>query len=231
MNTVLITGANRGIGLKLVEHYCQQQWQVYATYRDEHHALLERTTSYDNLTLLRVDVSDPASITKLQHSMTGITLNVLINNAGVHGLKAHQFGHTQADQIDVWHDCISINTIAPLLITEALSKNLQFGAPAKVVFISSKMGSINDNQSGGSYIYRSSKAALNAVVKSLSYDLRQYHINVVALHPGWVKTRMGGDSALIDTTTSVNGMCQVIDNLNENNSGQFLNYDGSPIAW
>ncbi|NQZ12844.1 MAG: SDR family NAD(P)-dependent oxidoreductase, partial [Algicola sp.] len=91
MKTVLITGANRGIGLKFVEYYCQHNWQVYATYRDEHHALLDRTTQYENLTLLKVDVSDLASVAKLQHSMTGITLNLLINNAGTYGPSGHSF--------------------------------------------------------------------------------------------------------------------------------------------
>jgi NAD(P)-dependent dehydrogenase (short-subunit alcohol dehydrogenase family) len=242
MNTVLITGANRGIGLKLVEHYCEQQhqsgehkgdklWQVYATYRDEHHTLLDRTTEYDNLTLLRLDVSDSDSIAKLQRSMTGITVNVLINNAGVHGDREHSFGHTNDAARQKWHDTFSINTIAPMMITEAMCKNLQFGAPAKVAFITSKMGSIMDNSSGGSYIYRSSKAALNAIVKSLSFDLLQYHISVVAIHPGWVKTRMGGENALIDTHTSVNGITTIIDNLAEQQSGQFVNYDGTPIPW
>ncbi|MCJ8274320.1 MAG: SDR family NAD(P)-dependent oxidoreductase [Psychrosphaera sp.] len=128
MKTVLITGANRGIGLKFVEYYCQHSWQVYATYRDEHHALLDRTTQYESLTLLKVDVSDPASVAKLQHSMTGITLNLLINNAGTYGPSGHSFGQTTTEQVDEWQNVFAINTIAPMLITEALCKNLQFGA-------------------------------------------------------------------------------------------------------
>jgi NAD(P)-dependent dehydrogenase (short-subunit alcohol dehydrogenase family) len=231
MKTVLITGANRGIGLKFVEYYCQHNWQVYATYRDEHHTLLDRTTQYENLTLLKVDVSDPASVAKLKHSMTGITLDLLINNAGTYGPRGHGFGQTTTEQVDEWQNVFAINTIAPMLITEALCKNLQFGAPAKVAFVSSKMASINDNSSGGSYIYRSSKTALNAVVKSLSIDLEKYDISVVSLHPGWVKTRMGGDSALINTNTSVTGMTNVIENLTPEQSGQFINFDGTKLTW
>lgn len=231
MKTVLITGANRGIGLKFVEFYCQHNWQVYATYREEHHALLDRTTQYDNLTLLKVDVSDPESIAKLKHSMTGITVNVLINNAGTYGPSGHSFGNTTAQLVSQWQDTFNINTIAPLLVTEALSKNLQFGAPAKVAFVSSKMGCLEDNTSGGSYIYRTSKTALNMVVKSLSVDLAKLDISVVALHPGWVKTRMGGDNALIDTNTSVSGMTKVIDSLTMETSGQFINYDGTTLPW
>ncbi len=231
MKSVLITGANRGIGLKFVEHYCQQNWQVYATYRDEHHALLEKTTHYNHLTLLKLDVSQPASIAKLKQSMTGITLNLLINNAGVHGSKEHTFGHTSNEQIELWQQTLLINSISPMLVTEALSKNLQFGTPSKVAFISSKMGCISDNSSGGSYIYRSSKTALNAIVKSLSIDLKKFNISVVALHPGWVQTRMGGTNALIDTDTSIAGMASVIENLTTTGSGEFINYDGQPLPW
>jgi NAD(P)-dependent dehydrogenase (short-subunit alcohol dehydrogenase family) len=231
MKSVLITGANRGIGLKFVDYYCQQNWQVYATYRDEHHALLEKTTQYNHLTLLKVDVSEPSSINKLKQSMTGITLNLLINNAGVHGSKEHQLGQTSSSDIALWQQVFAINTISPWLVTEAMSKNLQFGTPSKVAFISSKMGSISDNNSGGSYIYRSSKTALNAIVKSLSVDFKKFGITVVALHPGWVKTRMGGENALIDTKTSIEGMAQVIDNLSPQSSGEFINYDGQPLSW
>jgi NAD(P)-dependent dehydrogenase (short-subunit alcohol dehydrogenase family) len=231
MKTVLITGANRGIGLKFVEYYCQNGWLVYATYRDEHHTLLDRTTQYDNLTLLKVDVADTDSIAKLKHSMTGITLNLLINNAGVYGPTDHQFGQTDAEQVQQWQQVFNINSISPMLITEALRKNLHFGAPAKVAFISSKMGSMADNGSGGSYLYRSSKAALNAVVKSLSIDLLEQDISVITLHPGWVQTRMGGDNALIDTSTSVTGMAQMIENLTSQTSGQFVGFNGEQIPW
>lgn len=231
MNSVLITGANRGIGLQLVKHYCQQQWHVYATYRDEHQDLLEYSKQFDHLTLLTLDVSCPDSINKLQHSMTGIELQLLINNAGIHGDRSHRFGATTSQNIEKWHQTISINTIAPMLITEALLQNLQTSPAAKVAFITSKMGSIGDNQSGGSYVYRSSKAALNAVVKSLSHDLQAQGISVAAIHPGWVKTRMGGPNGLIDVTTSVEGISQVIAQLTPDNSGQFLNYDGKTIPW
>lgn len=230
MKSVLITGANRGIGLKFVEHYCQANWQVYATYREEHQDLLSLTTQYDNLTLLRLDVADTESIAKLRHSMTGISLNLLINNAGVYGPGGIGFGDLE-DNTEQWQQVLNVNAIGPQLITEALIKNLQFGAPSKIAFVSSKMGSMTDNTSGGSYIYRSSKAALNAVVKSLAVDLAPMDINVVSLHPGWVKTAMGGDNALIDTDTSVAGMVKVIENLDGDNSGGFFAYDGTAVPW
>lgn len=242
MNSVLITGANRGIGLQLVKHYSQKQWQVYATYRDEHQDLLEYTKQYDNLTLLKLDVSCVDSINKLKRSMTGIGLQLLINNAGIHGDRSHRFGATEQQNIDKWHETFTINTIAPMLITEALLDNLKLGAladkaakaenpEAKVAFITSKMGSIADNSSGGSYVYRSSKAALNSVVKSLSHDVKADNISVAAIHPGWVKTRMGGPNGLIDVETSVAGISQVIEQMNQQNSGQFVNYDGNTIPW
>lgn len=230
MKSVLITGANRGIGLKFVEHYCQNNWQVYATYREEHQDLLALTTEYDNLTLLRLDVSSQDSINKLAHSMTGISLNLLINNAGIYGPSGFAFGGME-DKADGWREVLNINTIGPHLVTEALIKNLQFGAPSKIAYISSKMGSMTDNTSGGAYIYRSSKAALNAVIKSLSFDLSDMNIAVLSLHPGWVQTRMGGDNALIDTETSVNGMTKVIENLSIENTGRFVAYDGKVIPW
>lgn len=237
MNSLLITGANRGIGLQLVKHYCQKQWQIYATYRDEHQDLLEYTKQYDNLILLKLDVSCIDSINKLKRSMTGIGLQLLINNAGIHGDRSHRFGSTEQQNIDKWHETFTINTIAPMLITEALLENLHAGAQssktlgAKVAFITSKMGSIADNSSGGSYVYRSSKSALNSVVKSLSHDIKTDNISVAAIHPGWVKTRMGGPNGLIDVETSVAGISQVIEQMNQQNSGQFVNYDGSTIPW
>ncbi len=230
MKSVLITGANRGIGLKFVEHYLNSGWQVYATYRQEHQDLLELSKAFDKLTLLSLDASNPESIAKLGHSMSGISLNLLINNAGVYGPFDAAFGEMDK-HVASWQEVFNINTIAPHLITEALIKNLQFGAPAKVAFVSSKMGSMTDNTSGGSYIYRSSKAALNAVVKSLASDLADMNIHVVALHPGWVKTRMGGDNAMIDTDTSVNGMVEVIEQLGPQNSGQFVAFDGQQVPW
>jgi len=130
-----------------------------------------------------------------------------------------------------WEQVLYVNAIAPLLLTQAIIGSLRKGSDKKLVYITSKMGSIDDNSGGGSYIYRSSKTALNSVVRSLSVDLRDEGFKVTVLHPGWVQTDMGGPNALIDTLTSVSGMIGVIDKLSLANTGQFFNYDGQPIAW
>ena len=142
--------------------------------------------------------------------------------------KNIEFGNFDAKE---WLDVFNINTIAPLLITQKILKNLRLGKDKKLVFISSKVGSIEDNTGGGMYIYRTSKTALNQIIKSLSIDFKDENFITVALHPGWVQTNMGGPNALIDTKTSVKGLIEVIDNLTPKNSGKFYNYDGSPIPW
>ena len=124
-----------------------------------------------------------------------------------------------------------VNTIAPMQLTGALLDNLDAGRGKKVIGISSRMGSIADNSSGGAYLYRSSKAALNAALRSAAIDLRERGICVAILHPGWVATDMGGPQALIDTEQSVTGMRTVIDGLSIEQSGAFFSYDGSDIPW
>ena len=130
-----------------------------------------------------------------------------------------------------WIPAIKVNAIAPLLLTQLIIKNIRAGTDKKLIYITSKMGSIDDNKGGGAYVYRSSKTALNAVVKSLSVDLENEGIVVALIHPGWVKTDMGGPNALIDKDTSVRGMTEVISNLDISSTGNFYNYDGSIIPW
>ncbi|MCG8415352.1 MAG: SDR family oxidoreductase, partial [Pseudomonadales bacterium] len=151
-----------------------------------------------------------------------------INNAGVYGPRDASFGNVDAAD---WTTVMQVNAIAPLLLTQHIIGSLRQGGDKKLVYITSKMGSIDDNKGGGSYIYRSSKTALNSAVRSLSVDLANEGFSVAVVHPGWVLTDMGGPNALIDTQTSVSGMMGVIDNLSQSNSGQFFNYDGSPIPW
>lgn len=230
MRHVIITGANRGIGLAFVKHYLLSGWQVSACCRDLSKALeLKQLLSGDNsLNVIELDVTDPSSITRLAQAVDAQPIDLLINNAGYYGPKGVSFGHTAVEE---WRRVLEVNTIAPLLLTEALYPNLKRAIRPLVAFISSKVGSMEDNTSGGGYYYRSSKAALNSVVKSLSIDLRQDGIKCVALHPGWVQTEMGGPNALIDTDTSVEGMCQVIDTLTPNQSGNFYDYQGAVIPW
>ena len=228
--SILITGTNRGIGLEFVKHYLKNNEKVIATCRNRNSAkdLLELENTTNNLSLLELDVSKPNSIDEFTSKIANQPIDTFINNAGVFGPRNIEFGNFNAKE---WLDVFNINTIAPLLITQKILKNLRLGKNKKLAFISSKVGSIEDNTGGGMYIYRTSKTALNQVIKSLSIDLKEENLIAVALHPGWVQTDMGGPNALIDTKTSVKGMAEVIDNLAPKNSGKFYNYDGSPIPW
>ena len=228
--SILITGTNRGIGLEFVKHYIKNNEKVIATCRNRNSAkdLLELENTTNNLSLVELDVSNPNSINNFTSKIAGLPIDTFISNAGVSGPKNIEFGNFDAKE---WLDVFNINTIAPLIITQKILKNLRLGKDKKLVFISSKVGSIEDNTSGGMYIYRTSKTALNQVIKSLSIDLKGENFIVVALHPGWVQTDMGGPNALIDTKTSVRGMTEAIDNLTSKNSGKFYNYDGSAIPW
>ena len=226
MKTVLITGANRGIGLSLVKNYLAQGWQVHATYRSEKSSQELLELEGDNLTCHLFDVTDYQGLSEFANALPA--LDVLINNAGYYGPKGYSFGHTD---IDEWRKVLEINTIAPLKLVEALFPNLQRGQLKKIACLSSKVGSMTENTSGGGYIYRSSKAALNSVVKSLSNDLSSQGFTVLALHPGWVQTEMGGPNALIDTQTSAAELVEVIESADISRSGKFINYDGSALPW
>ena len=228
--SILITGTNRGIGLEFVKHYIKNNEKVIATCRNRNSAkdLLELENTTNNLSLVELDVSNPNSINNFTSKIAGLPIDTFISNAGVSGPRNIEFGNFDAKE---WLDVFNVNTIAPLLITQKILKNLRLGKDKKLAFISSKVGSIEDNTSGGMYIYRTSKTALNQVIKSLSIDFKEDNFIVVALHPGWVQTDMGGPNALIDTKTSVKGLIEVIDNLTPKNSGKFYNYDGSPIPW
>ena len=230
MATVLITGTNRGIGLEFVKQFLAREDTVLATCRDMGSATELRQLKNDTskLHIFELDVSSQKSMEDLTLQLTGHAIDIFINNAGVYGPRDSTFGKVSANE---WAKVLQVNAKAPMILTQLLIDNLRDGSDKKLLYITSKMGSINDNKGGGSYVYRSSKAALNAVVKSISVDLRDSGFSVAVLHPGWVQTDMGGPNALIDVTTSVSKMIGVIDNLNSHNSGSFFNYDGGIIPW
>ncbi|MFK7956828.1 MAG: SDR family oxidoreductase [Lysobacterales bacterium] len=230
MQTIAITGCNRGIGLEFVRQYAATGCQVHATCRDPGSAaeLASLASAHANVQVHQLDVAEPDNIAQLAADFGGQALDGIIHNAGVYPAQSRQL-----DSLDTqsWLQAFQVNTIAPALLTRALLPNLAAGTQKNVAVISSKVGSIDDNQSGGSYAYRSSKSAVNQVVKSLSIDLAPKGIQVVSLHPGWVQTAMGGPNALITVETSVKGMRNILANLTAQQSGQFFNYDGAPIAW
>ena len=223
---VLITGANRGIGLEFCKQYAQEGWSVLACCRTPQQAtaLQALEKAYANVQILSLDVADFEQIDALAIQLKGQKIDVLINNAGV-------YPDSSSEDVDGWLEAFKINSIAPFKMATAFTPHIANSQLKKLATLSSKMGSMDDNTSGGSYVYRSSKAAANMVMKSLSIDLKPLGISVVTLHPGWVLTDMGGTNALIDTQTSVSGLRKVIQDLSLSNSGQFIAYDGKAINW
>ena len=227
MATVLITGANRGLGLEFCKQYADEGWDVLACCRNPETA--DKLADIPQVRVLPLDVSDFAQIDKLAAQLQDTAIDVLINNAGIYGDSPRRsFG-----QLDyaAWTQTLTINTQAPVKMAEAFLPHLQRGDKKMLVSISSQMGSIADNGSGGSIVYRTSKAALNAAMKSIAIDLAEQGLGVLVLHPGWVKTDMGGPNALIDAQKSVAGMRQVIARFTLDQSGGFLKYDGSSLPW
>ncbi len=231
MATVLITGANRDLGLEFVKQYANAAWQVIACCRNPAlaSALQELASQHSNIQIETLDVADFDQIDQLAHKLVKHPIDVLINNAGVYGdIRARGFKHLD---YHAWTQNFIVNSQAPLRMVEAFFQNLKQGQQKLIVNISTLMASITDNTSGGSILYRSSKAALNATMKSLAIDLHDQGIGVLILHPGWVKTDMGGPNGLIDADESVSGMRRIIADFTLEQSGNFLNYDGSGMPW
>ncbi|MBS0497362.1 MAG: SDR family oxidoreductase [Gammaproteobacteria bacterium] len=232
MKTLLITGANRGIGLEFVRQYAAEGWRVLACCRKPAAAdLLNRLVSQfpDRIQVHALDVTDHRQIEQLAQTLTDQPIDLLINNAGVYPPdRGDAFGRTD---YAAWQHAFAVNTMAPLKMAEAFIRQVSCSERKTIATITSKMGSVADNRGGGSYIYRSSKAGVNMVVKSLSIDLSPQKIITVVLHPGWVKTDMGGPGALITAEQSVTGMRRVIDNLTLADSGKFYAFDGQIVPW
>lgn len=216
MPTVLVTGANRGIGLEFARQYAGDGWEVIATTRGA-------AIDVPGVEVQQFDAADPASIAALKDRLGDRPIDVLIANAGM-------MGPTDIDA-EGWRATLATNSIGPTLLAHALKANVAASTERKMVAITSQMGSIADNGSGGYIAYRSSKAALNAAWTSLAIDWRRDGLSVLLLHPGWVQTAMGGRNAPIDATTSVRGMRKIIAELAPARSGAFLTYDGRELPW
>ena len=220
MSTVVITGANRGIGLELARQYAERGDQVVAACRSGS-ASLERLGTE---TVLNVDVTSEEGVANLVAHLDGARVDLLINNAGI--LLRETLEEMDFDAI---RRQFEINSIGPLRVTHALLGNLQPGS--KVAIITSRMGSIGDNTSGSRYGYRMSKAAVNMAGVSLAHDLRSRDIPVAILHPGAVRTEMTAGHGLIDAPESVVGLITRIDALSADNSGTFWHQNGEVLPW
>ena len=227
MPSLLITGANRGLGLEFTRQYAADGWRVFAACRDpagaRDLAAVEGDVSAETL-----DVDDGPQVAALANKLSGQPIDVLINNAGIYGPK-----DVTRDTVDydAWGQVFRTNAMSPLAMSAAFAANVAQGGQKKIITLSSIMGSIAENDSSGDFIYRSSKAAVNAVMKSLAGDLKSEGITVAVLHPGWVRTDMGGPDAAIEAPESVTSIRAVIAGLKESDSGRFLNYDGTEIPW
>lgn len=237
MPTVLITGTNRGLGLEFTRQYTADGWRVLACCRkpDEAEALHSLAAARpSDMRIFPLDVTDFSAIDDLADQLRGEPIDLLLNNAGAMGPKpSEQKANGQlfgSINYDIWQDIIRINTFAPVKMAEAFMDHVAAGTQKKIVSISSVLGSIAETY-GNFYAYRTSKAALNMAMASLSKDLAARGIIVAVFCPGWVKTDMGGPSALIDPQESVSAMRKVIAGLSMEDSGRFFNYDGPEIPW
>lgn len=229
MKTVLITGANRGLGLEFCRQYAHAGWQVIACCRQPEKAesLSRLAKQHTSLRIAPLDIQNHQQCDALAEELQQLTIDVLISNAGVYGDR-HAFGDLD---YQVWRDTLETNVLSAMKLAEVFAPHLAASQSGLFVAISSLMGSMADNGSGGSYLYRSSKAALNAVMKSLSFDFSRLGTGVLIFHPGWVRTDMGGPNGLIDVDESISGMRQCIEQFDLSQTGCFMKYDGSAMPW
>jgi NAD(P)-dependent dehydrogenase (short-subunit alcohol dehydrogenase family) len=232
MATILITGANRGIGLELTRQYAADGWNVLACCRspeNAHDLNKLAAASAGKIAVCLLDVTNAAQRTSLAAQLKGQPIDILFNCAGVSGSWSTQgFGQCHADE---WLEVLNINVVTPMLMMQDFAANVALSERKIIANMSSKMGSLADNTSGGSYVYRSSKAALNMVNKSAAHDLARKGISVVLLHPGWVRTDMGGPNGELSVEESVVALKGNLANVTLADSGRFIDIDGSTIPW
>ena len=225
MHNILIIGANRGLGLEFAKQYSNEENNVFATTRNKNDA--KELYSIKNIKVFELDLNSDKSLDNFIKDISSQKIDILIHNAGI-------FRDEQLDEdldINAWMNEMRINAVVPIILARKLKNNIQMGTDKKIIFISSQMGSIDDNYSGRFYFYRSSKSALNSAAKSLSIDWKEEGISILILHPGWVKTDMGGDNAKLEIPDSISQMIKVIQDLNVANSGSFVNYAGEKLEW
>ena len=231
MPTILVTGANRGLGLEFARQYAADGWQVFAACRAPNAAReLQQVAAESNgrLRVLEMDVTNTTSIQAAAAGLKGEAIDLLLNNAGVGGPPGQRIGGLD---YAAWARVLDTNTLGPMRVVEAFLENIAKSGLKQVVTITSGMGSLEDNTSGGSYAYRSSKAAVNMVMKSLSIDLAPRGITFVVVNPGWVRTDMGGSRGKLSPEESIQSLRTVIAALRPEDSGKFLNYTGKTYPW
>jgi NAD(P)-dependent dehydrogenase (short-subunit alcohol dehydrogenase family) len=231
MPTLLITGANRGIGLELTRQYLDEGWRVYATCRtpkkaSELNKLLMKHKK--KLSVHPLDVTNYEQMDALKYALDDKPVDILLNNAGVYAAKASRFGETDND---AWEEAVQVNLISPMKMMENFVDNVAASKKRIIASMSTKMASMDDNSSGGAYAYRATKAALNAVMVSAAHDLRHRKIAAIILHPGWVRTDMGGPNGEISVKESAEQLRNILGDVSMEDSGKFFDIDGTVIPW
>jgi NAD(P)-dependent dehydrogenase (short-subunit alcohol dehydrogenase family) len=231
MSTVLITGANRGLGLEFASQYAAEGAQVFAACRFPASADALRNIqkkAAGNLSILGMDVTDLESIRAAATQLNETSIDVLINSAGVGGTPGQTTGNVDYKS---WAHVLDVNALGPMRVLESFIEHIARSEKKLVITITSAMGSLADNKSGGSIAYRSSKAAVNMAMRSAAIDLAPRGISGVLVHPGWVRTDMGGPKASLSPQESVKAMRRLIDTFGPKNSGRFYSYDGREYPW
>jgi len=222
--TVLVTGANRGLGLEFARQYAADGWNVIATARNPERADELRALPVE---IAQLDVADPASVDSLARSLEGRPIDLLINNAGifprVRGIEEIDF--------DDYTRTLVVNTVGPARVTRALLPNLRAAEMKTVVNITSRLGSIALNGNGVFYGYRESKAALNMFTRTLANELKPEGFTCLTIHPGWVQTDMGGENASLTPTESISGIRAVIARSGPEDTGTYWSYSGEEVPW
>jgi NAD(P)-dependent dehydrogenase (short-subunit alcohol dehydrogenase family) len=222
--TVLITGANRGIGLELSRQYSAAGWHVIGTARKPESA---PELSALGAEVMQLDVTDPGSAERLSRELGARPVDLVINNAGILPMMRT----LEEIDMDAYERVMDVNALGPVRVTRAVLSNLRAGQLRKIVNITSTLGSIARNTSGSFYGYRESKAALNMFTKSLAADLGPEGFTCIVLHPGWVRTDMGGPNAPTTVQDSVRGIRRVIDGLTTADNGSFFSFEGERMPW
>ncbi|MCH8348482.1 MAG: SDR family oxidoreductase [Proteobacteria bacterium] len=227
MPTVLITGASRGLGLEFARQYAADGWRVIATCRDPAGAAALGQVAGEVL-IETLDVDSDAAVGALARDLKDEAIDLLVNNAGIFGPQTQALDGLD---YDAWARVFRTNAMAPIRMAAAFQSQVAKSGLKTIATVTSQMGSIGDNDAGGDYIYRSSKAAVNAAVKSLAVDVQPLGIKVALLHPGWVRTDMGSEAAPLAVEESVEGLIREIDKLHLEHTGCCKDHTGETIPW
>ena len=236
MPSMLVTGASRGLGLEMVRQFVGDGWRICACCRTPETATELAALADDSgglITLHTLDVSKPEQIAALADEFRGTPIDMLVNNAGLLGCTIDDMAPGAFGSVDyeAWAKLHEINTMAPLRVTEAFVDHVAQSDLKLLFFMSTHMGCITELADGGLYPYRSSKAALNLLVKGLSIDLAPRGVRTLAVHPGWVVTDMGGPNAPVNKVDSIAGIRRVVADYGGEATGRFFQYDGRELPW